>query len=320
MQLPEVSVIIPTYNYGHLIEETLLSISNQSYKNWECIVVDNQSTDNTEQIVLNWTKSDKRFKYLKIQHSTTSGCRNSGVKISKGDFIQFVDADDQIAEDKLKNQIELFRQNSNASIVYSNAMYYDHGNNKSLRFTIDNSNEPWMVEFTGYSLDLLPRMLKRNVFVISSPLLKRSVFEETKGFFEPLNWVEDWEFYFRCFVQNYYIVFDSCQNSASHIRVHNNSLSRNKIRMCEQALLARNRISKMLNGIKNYSRKLELCESNNKEQIYLYKTLAKEYAINSPLISKKYLINFALKSKDFKFFCKVIASFIFKKVKIEIPE
>ena len=252
MELPEVSIIIPTFNYGHLIEETLESISNQSFENWECIIVDNESTDNTEEVVKQWIQKDKRFKYLKIKHSTTSTCRNKGLEISRGKFLQFVDADDQISEGKLENQLELFKANTNASIVYSNAKYYDHGNSNKLRYTLDESNTPWMVEFTGYSWELLTQMLKKNLFVISSPLLKRVVYEETKGFLDRLNWVEDWEFYFRCFANNYYVVFDNSENSSSQ-SVRNNTEIRKWFRSV--ALSGRTRWEKFpdLNAVKSLS-------------------------------------------------------------------
>jgi glycosyltransferase involved in cell wall biosynthesis len=319
MELPEVSIIIPTFNYGHLIEETLESISNQSFENWECIIVDNESTDNTEEVVKQWIQKDKRFKYLKIKHSTTSTCRNKGLEISRGKFLQFVDADDQISEGKLENQLELFKANTNASIVYSNAKYYDHGNSNKLRYTLDESNTPWMVEFTGYSWELLPQMLKKNLFVISSPLLKRVVYEETKGFLDKLNWVEDWEFYFRCFAKNFYVVFDNSENSSSLIRVHPKSLSRNKIRMKEQSLLARNEVMITLNSINKHPQFLLLKEDNHKQLLFLHKSLAKEYSSTSSFQSKKHLINYSLKSKEYKFLLKIILSF-FMNTKIEIPD
>jgi len=319
MELPEVSIIIPTYNYGHLIEETLESISRQSFKNWECIIVDNESNDDTEKVVNQWLLKDIRFKYIKIKHCTTSACRNKGLEISKGKFLQFVDADDQISEGKLKNQIELFEANSNASIVYSNAKYYDHGFSNKLRYTLDESNKPWMIEFTGYSWELLALMLKKNLFVISSPLLKRTVYEETKGFLEKLNWVEDWEFYFRCFAKNYFVVFDNSESSSSLIRVHPKSLSRNKIMMHEQSLLARNEVMITLNNINRHPHFLLLKEDNYKQLLFLHKSLAKEYASTSSFQSKKHLISYSLKSKEYKFLLMIILSF-FIPTKIEIPD
>jgi glycosyltransferase involved in cell wall biosynthesis len=319
MDFPDVSIIIPTFNYGHLIEETLNSIICQSFENWECIIVDNGSTDNTKEIVSNWISKDSRFKFIKIEHTTTSSCRNKGLSASRGKFLQFVDADDQISEGKLKNQLELFNKNPTASIVYSNAMYYDHGFSNNLRYTLDESNKPWMIEFTGFSWDLLPSMLHKNVFVISSPLFKRRVYEETNGFNDAMNWVEDWEFYFRCFSKNYFVVFDNSKDSSSLIRVHPKSLSRNKIMMHEQSLLARNEVLITLNNIKKHPQYKLLEDDNFKHILFLHKSLAKEYASTSSFRSKKHLIKYSLKSKEYRFLLKVILS-VFMHSKIEIPD
>jgi glycosyltransferase involved in cell wall biosynthesis len=319
MQSPLVSVIIPTYNYAHLIEETLESILQQYFKNWECIIVDNQSTDNTQEIVLKWVNKDDRFKYLKIAHSTTSKTRNVGIKASKGDYIQFIDADDQVSKGKLKNQIELFANSPKASIVYSNAKYYDHGVNNELRFTLDKSNKPWMTEYTGNSWELIPLMLKKNIFVISSPLIKKDLLLKTKGFNEKLNWVEDWEFYFRCFAENCLIVFDNAEDSSSLIRVHPNSLSRNKVMMLEQSLITRNIAFKILNNLKGFPQSKVLINENKKQILFLHKSLASEYEKKSKINRNKHLILFAIKSNDFKLLTKIFFSF-FIKLKIEFQD
>lgn len=75
----KVSVIVPSYNYGHLISETLDSVLNQTYKDWECIVVDDGSTDNTRQIVEKYVRSDDRFKHIYQNNKGLAGARDSGI-------------------------------------------------------------------------------------------------------------------------------------------------------------------------------------------------------------------------------------------------
>ena len=92
-----VSIIIPTYNRAHLISETLHSIIAQTYTYWECIVVDDGSTDNTEEILKNYIKKDKRFQYHQRPKDKPKGanaCRNYGISISNGDFLLVMDSDD----------------------------------------------------------------------------------------------------------------------------------------------------------------------------------------------------------------------------------
>ena len=103
-----VSIIIPTYNRAHLIIETLSSIQNQSYLHWECIIIDDGSTDNSSLLITDFIKKDRRFKYLKRQENTSKGpssCRNYGFKICLGDFIQFFDSDDIMHPNHLLEKI-----------------------------------------------------------------------------------------------------------------------------------------------------------------------------------------------------------------------
>jgi glycosyltransferase involved in cell wall biosynthesis len=94
---PLVSIIIPTFNRAHLIGETLDSVLTQTYTNWECIVVDDGSTDETDNLVTDFCKRDHRFQY---HHRPSDGpkganaCRNFGFEVSKGEYIQLLDSDD----------------------------------------------------------------------------------------------------------------------------------------------------------------------------------------------------------------------------------
>ncbi|WP_278020442.1 glycosyltransferase family 2 protein [Flavobacterium ginsengisoli] len=97
MNEPKVSVIIPTYNRAHIISETLDSILNQTYQNWECIIVDDGSNDNTENIINKYLKNDNRFKFYRRPDDRLKGanaCRNYGIENSCGTYIMFLDSDD----------------------------------------------------------------------------------------------------------------------------------------------------------------------------------------------------------------------------------
>lgn len=105
---PLVSIIIPTYNRAHLIEETIQSILGQTYQNWECIIVDDRSTDNTHITVREFVESDTRFHLYKRPEHVLKGantCRNIGLNKAKGKYIQFFDSDDLMAVDKLEVHI-----------------------------------------------------------------------------------------------------------------------------------------------------------------------------------------------------------------------
>jgi glycosyltransferase involved in cell wall biosynthesis len=104
----KVSVIIPTLNRAHIIKETLNSVQKQSYKNWECIIIDDGSTDGTDEIIQEYLNADLRFIYVHRPETRIKGaatCRNIGVENSTGDYIQFLDSDDLIAPNKFEIQL-----------------------------------------------------------------------------------------------------------------------------------------------------------------------------------------------------------------------
>ena len=98
---PLVSVIVPTFNHGHYLGRALQSVINQSYTNWELIVINNHSTDNTDEVIFGL--SDKRINHFKIHNNGVIGAsRNAGIKLAKGEWIAFLDSDDWWHPDKLK--------------------------------------------------------------------------------------------------------------------------------------------------------------------------------------------------------------------------
>ncbi len=115
-----VSIIMPTYNCAKFIEETINSVLNQTYKNWELLIVDDRSTDNTEKIVNKCVEKDKRISYQILEKNQGAAiARNTAIKEAKGKYIAFLDSDDLWTEDKLEKQIE-FMQKNNCYFTYTN--------------------------------------------------------------------------------------------------------------------------------------------------------------------------------------------------------
>ena len=110
MTEPLVSIIIANYNRAHLIEETLNSIKNQSYTFFECIIVDDGSTDDSVNVIQNWIHGDDRFQFFERPKSIRKGanaCRNWGFKEKcKGDLIKFFDSDDIMLKDHIKISVQ----------------------------------------------------------------------------------------------------------------------------------------------------------------------------------------------------------------------
>lgn len=113
-KLPLVSIIIPTYNREQLITETLDSVLAQNYTQWECLVIDDGSTDNTEVVLKGYIDNDTRFKYYKrpdLKPKGANACRNIGLEQAIGDYIIFFDSDDLMTLNHIEIKLEALQKN-----------------------------------------------------------------------------------------------------------------------------------------------------------------------------------------------------------------
>ncbi len=123
---PLVSIIIPTYNRGDLLTETIQSVINQTYPHWELIIVDDGSTDNSRLIVERFKGIS--IKYLSQDHTGKLGqVRNAGLRIAKGDLIAFLDSDDLWRADKLAIQTQFLLENPDVQFCISNGERFGDG-------------------------------------------------------------------------------------------------------------------------------------------------------------------------------------------------
>ncbi len=97
---PLISVIVPCYLQAEYLDECLQSVYDQTYSNWECIIVNDGSLDNTEEIAKRWLEKDNRFRYIYKENGGLSSARNAGIREAKGEWIQFLDSDDMIHKSK----------------------------------------------------------------------------------------------------------------------------------------------------------------------------------------------------------------------------
>lgn len=308
MKTPQVSVIVPSFNYGHLIHETLQSLLDQDFQDWECIIVDNESTDDTRSIVTEYCDKDERFRYVEIAHTTTSAVRNRGLAECRSEFVLFLDSDDQVGPRKLGGAMELFAAHPECDIVFSGTDFYDHGNPGVYRKTYTNTRILLLQNYVGHSHALLADMLKKNLFVISSPITRIQAIRNIHGFREELNWVEDWDFYIRLFISGLEIRCDEDVNSTSRIRVHQRSLSRNTSRMLEQSYEVRSGFMHFVHQ-GNLPNSKELEEINRTETRYLLKLLYHEYRSERPDLARKYLLKYIREYKDYKMLKNLVLSY-----------
>ncbi|MGL4912111.1 MAG: glycosyltransferase [Romboutsia sp.] len=176
--MDKVSVIMPCFNDGLYICESIESVCNQTYKNIELIIVDDGSTDETTCDVL---KSLTKENIIKVQTPKSKGpayARNVGIKIATGKYILCLDSDDLIDPTYIEKAVTAISQNSNVGIVYCNAQLFGA------------INKP--LELPPYSLDT---MLKRNLIFVTA-LFKKSDWEKVNGFDESfVHGLEDYDFW-----------------------------------------------------------------------------------------------------------------------------
>lgn len=214
MNLPLISIIIPTYNRAHLISETLDSILMQTYKNWECIIIDDNSTDDTALLLDDYAKKDHRFQYYRRPQEKIKGpnsCRNYGFEISKGEYVKWFDSDDLMCFNLLENQVKVL--NDQIECIVCKVAFYDFEHDSIFK------------ENKIYSDNLIEDYLIGNIaFYISGPLWKRSFLNEQKSLFdETIHNLDDWDFNLRMLYQGPYIVY--LHEALIKYRIHKESLS-----------------------------------------------------------------------------------------------
>ena len=183
----KISIIIPTYNRGHLIERAVQSVLEQDYYNLEVIIVDDCSTDHTEEVVSNL--DDPRIKFIKHSHNQgANAARNTGIKAATGEYIAFQDSDDEWMPGKLSKQIEAFQNAPDDIGVVYTAFWRIEGKQKTYTPSAD------VLKTDGL---ILEELLKRNFITTQSILVKKECLEEVGLFDEVLPRLQDWELLLR---------------------------------------------------------------------------------------------------------------------------
>jgi glycosyltransferase involved in cell wall biosynthesis len=189
---PLVSVVIPTFNSSKFILQAIHSVEEQTYQNYEIIIVDDGSTDNTVEIVSERILANPRIKLFKINHTgIPSVPRNYGIKKSSGEFVAFLDSDDLWHSSKLKEQLIAFKENPGLLFVYSTSITFGDYNFISPYFEL----LPLYWKAARNHDELLK---KGNSIPLSSVLVRRDILLKLNGFDEdPELQIEDYDLWLR---------------------------------------------------------------------------------------------------------------------------
>ena len=173
--MPKVSIVITSYNAERLIGETLDSILAQTYRDFEIVVVDGGSTDNTVEVVSCYPPP---VRLIAGERLSKSAGRNVGIRAAQGEYIAFVDADDLWLPDKLQAQMDLFEEQPHLKWVYSDCYMFDGQTGANLC--------TWSNRSRLYAGNILELLFQNNFIASSTPVFQREVFEEVGDFDETL--------------------------------------------------------------------------------------------------------------------------------------
>jgi glycosyltransferase involved in cell wall biosynthesis len=239
---PLVSVIIPTYNNAHFLCASLDGILNQTFRDFEIIVVDDGSTDDTETIVQPYLDSIRFFRKVNGGPATA---RNLGIKNSTGEFIAFLDADDLWLKTKLELQVNHLQDNPRVGLVFTDAV----------RFDAEGNFRPSFRETYGYvpSEKIFEQLLFNHFIALPSVMVRRRCLDDVGWFDESLTGAEDYNLYLRL-ARKY--EFGFLDKVLVHIRLHGASLSDNLAQMCEDEIKNLDKIASLFPDAEIPKRKL----------------------------------------------------------------
>jgi len=246
---PVVSVIVAAYNYGHFIGYALDSLAAQTYKKWECIVVDDGSTDNTREVVEAYAAKDSRVRYLHQENAKQAAARNNGLRNATGDYFLFMDADDLIEPRKLEWQVEFLERHPNVDIVYSDARFFPTENPSQLLYSMWGENKPWQPGIAGCGREVLLPLLGLNNILVNAALTRRSIVERVVFFDETLPPVEDWDFWLRCAEAGACFHFSDSEGTRALVRSHSSSSSKSRVQFYSSTLLMRKKLAARLTDV-----------------------------------------------------------------------
>lgn len=269
----KITIIMATYNRAHFIEETIQSIRNQTYENWECLIIDDGGTDKTLDVIAPILKIDKRFKFYIRPDKFLKGlssCRNFGLNLAKGDYIIFFDDDDIVHPNNLEFCLNGFSIEQVDFVHYKLQSFIDKVDLIQQHFTVNYKTDNTFLESI---------LTFKASFVSCSVMWNKKCFKDNY-FDENLKYAEEWELYSRIVSQGY--VGLVLNNILYYNRRHSNSNTSSFFSQSSQMYLSQKKATELvLNNL--YSKK----------------------KLNEEII--KYFISIAIQINSFSLFAKIIS-------------
>ena len=294
MTNPLVSVIIPAYNADRFIQRAIGSVKAQTFTDWELIIVNDGSTDQTPSLIEAAKSEDTRIQCIHQENLGLSHARNAGLRASKGKYIQFLDADDKILPRKLEVSLQRFQLEPSLDIVASLARVIDSNHSQNKILSLPDNN-------------LMDELWEKNFLVVNAPLVKRELIKRV-GFFETegtqlykLYGCEDWQFWLRANLIGARLQFVS-EVLVENYR-HDDNMSRKEIEMhlseiwCLDSLQAKCRgTTPMIEDLRVTSYLYRVCRGLAILQGPKYETMLAQFQAD-PLIQEQSTIRSLLSSR-----------------------
>ncbi|MEA5466982.1 glycosyltransferase family 2 protein [Leptothoe sp. PORK10 BA2] len=225
-----VSIVIPAYNAAKFLSEVIQSVLNQSYQNWELLVIDDGSTDNTAELVSKYSKKDSRVRLISKENGGVSVARNLGAQLAEGELIAFLDSDDLWLPDKISAHVNYMSSHPQVGVSFARVELIET-NGKTTNKLTDNITDTLQPQDLFYS----------NPTVTTSNLvIRKSVFQALNGFDESMQYNEDIDLLFRLAIQDKWKIKGIDQVLVQY-RLHSSGLSSTLMKMEEGWIILMNK-------------------------------------------------------------------------------
>lgn len=249
-----VSVVIPTFNRANRIIKTIESVLNQTYNNLEIIIIDDNSTDNTYEVIQPYLSENIRY-YKNEINVGGSKSRNIGVTHCRGDLVAFLDSDDEWLSKKIELQVNKFISNNDIDMIYTKYYLVNENNNKKLIFK----------ESEELDNELLSILCKNFIGTTSTICIKKNVFNKIKGFDEQLPSCQDWDLYIRVLSNGYNVAM--IDTPCLNYYYHNNSITGNINNVIKGHEMVLEKIKKIIKSKNIDNRSYKIIISSNYERL-----------------------------------------------------
>ena len=223
MYTPKITCIVPCFKQAHFLPFALSSVESQTFQDWECLIVNDGSPDETHAIANEWVRRDSRFRYIEKTNGGLSSARNAGINVARGELVHFLDADDFIAPNFFELAAKVLTEQPDVALTYGGWFMVDSSGAHLSRGEVPN-----------YGHDSFHFMLERCLCPCHAIITRLSLIKKTGKFDESLKAAEDWNMWLGIAAIN--PKFVRIDSDVAYYRQHIQSMSRDYKRMLKGGL------------------------------------------------------------------------------------